>query len=148
MRAGGAALKTLTIQLKPEHLGTLDVSMRLSEGRLTVELAASRADTAVLLAEDRGALRQLLERAGFSVDDAAITVIAKDIQPNATRAADGSASSGNGDNSGSGASSGQPNRDESPAQNNDRSARRQPDRETASGLREDAPARSRSSTYL
>lgn len=148
MRAGGAALKTLTIQLKPEHLGTLDVSMRLSEGRLTVELAASRADTAVLLSEDRGALRQLLERAGFSVDDAAITVVAKDIQPNATRAADGSAGTGGGEGSGGGASSGQAFREGSESRGGEggRSPRRE-DARPSTG-RDEAPARARSSTYL
>lgn len=148
MRAGGAALKTLTIQLKPEHLGTLDVSMRLSEGRLTVELAASRADTAVLLSEDRGALRQLLERAGFSVDDAAITVVAKDIQPNATRAADSSAGTGGGDGSGGGASSGQTFREGSESRGGE--GGRSPGREDARAPagRDEAPARARSSTYL
>ncbi|WP_019996947.1 flagellar hook-length control protein FliK [Aureimonas ureilytica] len=148
MRAGGAALKTLTIQLKPEHLGTLDVSMRLSEGRLTVELAASRADTAVLLSEDRGALRQLLERAGFSVDDAAITVVAKDIQPNATRAADGSAGTGGGDGSGGGTSSGQTFREGSESRGGE--GGRSPRREEggAPAGRDETPARARSSTYL
>ncbi len=50
---GGGALKTLTIQLHPEHLGTVDVSMRLNEGRLTLELAASRSDTASMLLDDQ-----------------------------------------------------------------------------------------------
>ena len=148
MRAGGAALKTLTIQLKPEHLGTLDVSMRLSEGKLTVELAASRADTAVLLAEDRGALRQLLERAGFSLDDAAITVVAKDIQPNATRAADGSASAGN-DNSGSNSASGQAARDGSPSRDEQPGGRRAPDAPARDGnVSQDNSRTRRASTYL
>ncbi|WP_062113448.1 flagellar hook-length control protein FliK [Aureimonas sp. AU40] len=148
MRAGGAALKTLTIQLKPEHLGTLDVSMRLSEGRLTVELAASRADTAVLLSEDRGALRQLLERAGFSVDDASITVVAKDMQPNGIRASDSSASTSGGDNSGSGSPSGQAARDESSAREGDRGDRRPQEQAGSRAQREEAPSRRRSSTYL
>ncbi|WP_062230897.1 flagellar hook-length control protein FliK [Aureimonas sp. N4] len=148
MRAGGAALKTLTIQLKPEHLGTLDVSMRLSEGKLTVELAASRADTAVLLAEDRGALRQLLERAGFSLDDAAITVVAKDIQANAPRAADGSTGAGN-DNSSSNGASGQAARDGSPSRDEQPNGRRSPETPTREGtVSQDASRTRRASTYL
>ncbi|WP_279482660.1 flagellar hook-length control protein FliK [Aureimonas sp. SK2] len=78
MRAGGGALKTLTIQLHPEHLGTVDVSLRLNEGRLTLELAASRSDTASMLLDDQASLRKLLEHAGFSLDDAAISVITRD----------------------------------------------------------------------
>ncbi len=148
MRAGGAALKTLTIQLKPEHLGTLDVSMRLSEGKLTVELAASRADTAVLLAEDRGALRQLLERAGFSLDDAAITVVAKDIQANAPRAADGSAGAGN-DNSNSNGASGQAARDGSPSRDEQPGGRRSPETPAREGtVSQDTSRTRRASTYL
>jgi flagellar hook-length control protein FliK len=78
MRAGGAALKTLTIQLQPEHLGTLEVSMRLVDDKLTLELSASRDDTAVALMNDREGLRKLLEHAGFSLDDTAIRIAVKD----------------------------------------------------------------------
>ena len=78
LRAGGAALKTLTIQLQPEHLGTLDVTMRLTDGRLTLELAADKVETARLLTADRAGLRSLLEQAGFSIEDAAISVVARE----------------------------------------------------------------------
>ncbi|RIY01888.1 flagellar hook-length control protein FliK [Aureimonas flava] len=89
MRAGGGALKTLTIQLHPEHLGTVDVSLRLNEGRLTLELAASRSDTASMLLDDQASLRKLLEHAGFSLDDAAISVVTRD--SGQIRTADGNA---------------------------------------------------------
>ncbi|WP_152046123.1 flagellar hook-length control protein FliK [Aureimonas psammosilenae] len=79
MTAGGAALKTLTIQLQPQDLGRLDVSMRLVDGRLAVELSASEPSTAQALASDRHTLRKLLETAGFTVDDAAITVVSRDM---------------------------------------------------------------------
>ncbi|KQT66082.1 MULTISPECIES: flagellar hook-length control protein FliK [unclassified Aureimonas] len=78
MTAGGAALKTLTIQLQPENLGKLEVSMRLIDGRLTLELAASSAETAVALAHDRAGLKKLLEHAGFSMDEASISIVARD----------------------------------------------------------------------
>jgi hypothetical protein len=90
LTAGGAALKTLTIQLQPEELGRLDVSMRLVEGQLTLEIAASEAGTAKILAEDREGLRKLLQHAGFSIDDTAITIVTRDAGsvPARTSAAD------------------------------------------------------------
>ena len=78
MTAGGAALKTLTIQLQPETLGQLDVSMRLVDGQLTLEIAATEADTAKVLAQDREGLRKLLQHAGFAMDDASITIVTRD----------------------------------------------------------------------
>lgn len=104
MTAGGAALKTLTIQLQPETLGQLDVSMRLVDGQLTLEIAATEAATAKVLAQDREGLRKLLQHAGFSVDDASITIVTRDnsVQPQ-VRAAAASDSAGAPQDSGSGA---------------------------------------------
>lgn len=108
--AGGAALKTLTIQLQPENLGVLDVSMRLIDGQLTLELAASEANTAKLLAEDQEGLRKLLQHAGFSMDEASITIVTRDpsadsrievASANASARQDGNGGSGaNGSHSG------------------------------------------------
>lgn len=128
MRAGGGALKTLTIQLHPEHLGTVDVSMRLNEGRLTLELAASRSDTASMLLDDQASLRKLLEHAGFSLDDAAISVITRD--SGQIRTAD------------SGASNAQ-QRDGSP---NGGAGDARPDARSQSGGSDDQPSRRRPAT--
>lgn len=99
LRAGGAALKTLTIQLQPEHLGTLDVTMRLTDGKLALELAADKVETARMLTADRAGLRSLLEKAGFSIEDAAISVVAREALPvSSTRALD--QAPGQGDRSG------------------------------------------------
>lgn len=150
MTAGGAALKTLTIQLQPENLGRLDVSMRLVEGQLTLELAATEASTAKVLAEDQEGLRKLLSHAGFSLDDASITIISRD---------PGGLAAGRADASGDSAArpdGGGPQQDESGSEAGDRDAsdRREgrPD-ESRRGRRghgadETAPARPRSSTYL
>ncbi|RZI60956.1 MAG: flagellar hook-length control protein FliK, partial [Zymomonas sp.] len=91
MTAGGAALKTLTIQLQPETLGKLDVSMRLVDGQLTLEIAATEAETAKVLAQDREGLRKLLQHAGFSIDEASITIVSRDnsAQPQVRAAAAG-----------------------------------------------------------
>ncbi|GGE19829.1 hypothetical protein GCM10011390_43870 [Aureimonas endophytica] len=94
MTAGGAALKTLSIQLQPQDLGRLDVSMRLIDGRLSVELAASEPATAQALAGDRHTLRKLLEHAGFSLDDAAITIVARDVGQTLTAASASGTASG------------------------------------------------------
>ena len=52
--------------------------MRLVEGQLTLELAATEAGTARVLAADRDGLKKLLEHAGFSLDDASITIVTRD----------------------------------------------------------------------
>lgn len=124
MRAGGGALKTLTIQLHPEHLGTVDVSMRLNEGRLTLELAASRSDTASMLLNDQASLRKLLEHAGFSLDDAAISVVTRD--SGQIRTADSGATNAQQqrDSSGNGADDGRSNARGQPGTPDDQSGRR------------------------
>lgn len=77
LTAGGAALKTMQIQLHPADLGTLDVSMRLVGGALAIELSASQSETVQLLSSDKDSLRKLLKDAGFSVDDASISIVAR-----------------------------------------------------------------------
>jgi flagellar hook-length control protein FliK len=145
MRAGGGALKTLTIQLHPEHLGTVDVSMRLNEGRLTLELAASRSDTASMLLDDQASLRKLLEHAGFSLDDAAISVITRDNGQLQTADA-GATSSHQNEHGGRPTGEGRPDGRAPSGGSDDPSGRRR----SASSNRDDAaPAKSQAgSTYL
>ncbi|MEX6504981.1 flagellar hook-length control protein FliK [Jiella sp. M17.18] len=83
LRAGGAALKTIQIQLQPEQFGKVDVTMRLVEGHLQVHLEASEPDTVLKLKDDTEGLKKLLGKAGFSLDDAAISIGIRD--PNAAR---------------------------------------------------------------
>ncbi|WP_182084916.1 flagellar hook-length control protein FliK [Aureimonas sp. ME7] len=146
MRAGGGALKTLTIQLHPEHLGTVDVSLRLNDGQLTIELAASQSDTAAMLLDDRASLRKLLEHAGFSLDDAAISVVTRDATT--ARAADSTDTGAQSRNSSNGSSSDNqraPERDGSRSSGEEPERRRAPARPPA-----DAPSASArsGSTYL
>ena len=99
LRAGGAALKTLQIQLQPENLGTLDITMKLIGGQLAIHLAASEASTALRLKDDAEGLKKLLTKSGFDVDDAAITVSTRD--GGAGRVGNASAShNGSGQNAG------------------------------------------------
>ncbi len=131
LRAGGAALKTLQIQLQPVQMGTIDVTMKLVNGQLQLHLVASEAATAMQLKDDKATLHSLLSKSGFDVDDAAITVAARDPAvigqqqggSAAARRAEGDASNdgggssafagqGNGANDGQGAARSAPRRPE------------------------------------
>lgn len=96
LRAGGAALKTIQIQLQPEHLGKLDVTMRLVDGQLAVHLVASKAETALRLKDDAEGLKTLLSNAGFAVDDAAISIAVRDPATQRSPSASPSAHAGTG----------------------------------------------------
>ncbi|WP_192844225.1 flagellar hook-length control protein FliK [Aurantimonas coralicida] len=104
MRAGGAALKTIQIQLQPEQFGKLDVTMRLIDGKLAIHIVASEADTALRIKDDAEGLNKLLTKAGFSVDEAAISIGVRDAGAprggiaNAQGQADGQASTGQSQN--------------------------------------------------
>ncbi|MCB8838136.1 flagellar hook-length control protein FliK [Aurantimonas sp. VKM B-3413] len=107
LQAGGAALKTIQIQLQPESLGTVDVTMRMVGGALAVHLEASRPEAALALKDDTNGLKKLLNKAGFSVDDAAISISVRDpgnlrSNPGANAGA-GQADGGAGGTSGGGA---------------------------------------------
>ncbi|MBO0661245.1 flagellar hook-length control protein FliK [Jiella sp. MQZ9-1] len=78
MRAGGAALKTIQIQLSPEQLGKVNVTLKLIEGNLAVHIETSEPETALRLKDDTEGLTTLLKSAGFNVDEASITLAATD----------------------------------------------------------------------
>lgn len=61
-------LRILTIQLRPDDLGTVLVRMRLRGDQLEMSLHASREETAALLRSDTGALDGLLRSAGYQPD--------------------------------------------------------------------------------
>ncbi|MCK5932805.1 MAG: flagellar hook-length control protein FliK [Fulvimarina manganoxydans] len=78
MRAGGAALKTLEIQLQPAHFGKLEVVMRVVDGQMAIQLSVTEAETMMRLEDDREGLRSVLKSAGFDVDDASISITLRD----------------------------------------------------------------------
>ncbi len=78
LRAGGAALKTIQIQLAPEDLGKVNVTLKLIGDNLTVHIEASEPETAHRLKDDGEGLKSLLKSAGFDVDEAVVTVGARD----------------------------------------------------------------------
>jgi flagellar hook-length control protein FliK len=78
LRAGGAALKTIQIQLQPAHFGKLDVTMKLVDGHLAIQLLASEPETVMRLKDDTDGLKSLLNQSGFTVDEAAISIALRD----------------------------------------------------------------------
>lgn len=135
LRAGGGALKTLVIQLQPENLGLLHVSMRLQDGQLMLEIAADKVETARMLGEDRAALRSLLEKAGFSLEDSSIVVAVREAGASASTsgARDGAASpDGRGAERGAGQGSGESERGRSESDGRDQPARRRAEEPVAS----------------
>ncbi len=71
----GAAgpVKVLQIHLQPSELGTLEVTMRLTDAGLEVHIDANRSETLALLKNDREALAQVLRGTGHSADSVTVT---------------------------------------------------------------------------
>lgn len=65
-------VKMLTLQLDPPSMGTVVVRMRLTGDSVEVRLTADRQDTMKLLQEERGALKDAMQSAGYSFDIASI----------------------------------------------------------------------------
>lgn len=78
LRAGGAALKTIQIQLAPENLGKVNITLKLIGGNLAVHIEATEPETAHRLKDDSEGLKSLLKSAGFDVDEAIITLGSRD----------------------------------------------------------------------
>ena len=72
----GEALRVLDIQLHPADLGKVRLSIRLNDTTVDVRVEASNAATAKMLDGNRGALDQMLQRAGYRADQ--ISVVAVD----------------------------------------------------------------------
>ncbi|MCQ0988157.1 flagellar hook-length control protein FliK [Jiella marina] len=87
LRAGGAALKTIQIQLAPETLGKVNVTLKLIDGQLAVHIEATEAEAAASLKDDTEGLKTLLKSAGFDVDEATVTLGSRDAA--ATKAGSG-----------------------------------------------------------
>ncbi|MGY3617844.1 flagellar hook-length control protein FliK [Bradyrhizobium sp. USDA 10063] len=73
MRRGpDAPIRMLTLQLDPPSLGTVTVRMRLAGDAVEVRLLADRHETTQLLREERGALMDAMQSAGYTFDIASI----------------------------------------------------------------------------
>jgi chemotaxis protein MotD len=73
MRRGpDAPIRMLTLQLDPPSMGTVTVRMRLAGDAVEVRLSAERPETTQLLRQERGALMDAMQSAGYSFDIASI----------------------------------------------------------------------------
>jgi chemotaxis protein MotD len=65
-------IRMLTLQLDPPNMGTVTVRMRLTGDAVEVRLSADRHETTQLLREERGALTDAMQSAGYSFEIASI----------------------------------------------------------------------------
>jgi chemotaxis protein MotD len=65
-------IRMLTLQLDPPNMGTVTVRMRLAGDAVEVRLSADRHETTQLLREERGALTDAMQSAGYSFEIASI----------------------------------------------------------------------------
>lgn len=61
--------REMVIQLDPEHLGTVEIKMRLKGGKLDVEIRVANAQTLDVLSRDRHMLASAVEAAGGAGND-------------------------------------------------------------------------------
>jgi chemotaxis protein MotD len=65
-------VRMMTLELDPPNLGSVTVKMRLAGDSVEVHLTADRLETTHLLRQERGALTDAMQSAGYSFDIAAI----------------------------------------------------------------------------
>ena len=68
-------LKTLTIQLTPQHLGQVVAKIAYSGDELRIDLTPEGADAVRLLRQDREVLIEMLRASGLTVPDEAVRVV-------------------------------------------------------------------------
>jgi flagellar hook-length control protein FliK len=73
-KAASEGIDRLSFQLKPAHLGRVDIRMELGhDGRIQAVIAADRPDTLQLLQRDARVLQQALQDAGFRPDGGSLS---------------------------------------------------------------------------
>ncbi len=70
-------VKTLSLALTPQNLGSVSIELSLKAGKLDVKVTAAEPETAKLLQRDDAALGSLLQSAGYSVQSISIQVSAQ-----------------------------------------------------------------------
>lgn len=65
-------VRILTLELDPPNLGAVTVKMRLIGNAVEVHLSADRHETTQMLRQERGALTEVMQSAGYAIDIAAI----------------------------------------------------------------------------
>ncbi|MGA3303691.1 MAG: flagellar hook-length control protein FliK [Methylovirgula sp.] len=67
-------VKVLNLQLEPPSLGSVTISLNLSSGGLSVQMAASQASTVSLIERDKNSLSDQLRDSGYSIAGVAVTL--------------------------------------------------------------------------
>lgn len=68
-------IKTLRFSLRPEHLGSISVAMRMRGGALELKVEVETSEAHARLIEDQATLKQVLADAGYAVSEASIILI-------------------------------------------------------------------------
>jgi flagellar hook-length control protein FliK len=66
-------IKTLTLSLEPDSLGTVTVTMRLADSGLDLQLEAAKSATTSLIEKDKANLSDRLQSLGYAVDSVVVT---------------------------------------------------------------------------
>ncbi len=94
LRMAANDLQNVSLRLNPEHLGPLDVQMRIDDGVAHLQFAATHADTRHALESSRTTLDQMLGQQGIKLGDWSVGQQSSDPSPD--RGFDASASTGDG----------------------------------------------------
>jgi chemotaxis protein MotD len=70
--ADSRPVRMMTLELDPPNLGSVTVKMRLAGDSVEIHLTASRHETTEMLRQERGALTDAMQSAGYTFDIAAI----------------------------------------------------------------------------
>lgn len=79
-------VKTISLALTPQNLGSVSIELSLKGGKLDVTVKAAEPETAQLLRRDNGALEKLLQSAGYTVQEVSIQASSQPAQPSQTGA--------------------------------------------------------------
>lgn len=73
----GQTSRVLTVSLRPEHLGEVDIIIRVSAGRMRIRIEAATASAAMVLERDRGEIERLMLGTGTMISSADLTIVSK-----------------------------------------------------------------------
>jgi hypothetical protein len=96
----GSAVKVLHLRLEPENLGVVTIRMRLSGGRLDLQLEAARPETMRAIGKDKDLLVEKLRSSGYAME----ALVIKALDPLAASIPSGPGAAHSGDASASQAS--------------------------------------------
>lgn len=94
-RAAGQGADKISLQLRPQELGRIDVKMEMaSDGRMTATISAERPETLDALRSDARALVQSLNDAGLQTDSSSLSFNLKGQEGNGQQTASGNGKAG------------------------------------------------------